>query len=425
MVRAGIVVTGTEVLTGRVADANGPWLAEELRGLGVDVGRIVVVGDRREDLAASLSWLAADHDLLVTTGGLGPTADDLTAEVVAQVQGRPMHRDADLAARIIAIIERLNARRGWSPSPETIAAGADKQALVPDEAVVLDPVGTAPGLVVTAAAGGPPVIVLPGPPGELRPMWDDALRAAPVRAVVEGAGVLRQRTVRIWGPPEAELAALLRDHEDAHGSLDDAGLEVTTCLREGELEVVTRHSPAADPAYDALRKALLERFGEQVYSDDAGPVDEVVARLLLDAEATIATAESCTAGMLASRLADRPGSSAYLLGGFVTYADAAKTAELGVSVDLLARVGAVSPEVAEAMATGARARLDSTYAVAVTGVAGPGGGSEEKPVGLVHVALAGPDGVRLRELRLGGSRTAIRQRTVVACLHLLREELGG
>lgn len=423
-VRAAVVVTGTEVLTGRVQDANGPWLAERLRELGVDVGRTVVVGDRRDDLAAALRFLLADHDLVLTTGGLGPTADDLTAEVVAEVQGRAVHLDEQLEARIHGIVAALNARRGWSPPTEVTAAAVRKQALVPEEAVVLAPVGTAPGLVVTDAAGGaPPVVVLPGPPSELRPMWSEAVTTAPVRAVLDRAEELRQAEIRAYGPPEAELAGHLARHEEVHGSLAEAGLEVTTCVRDGELEIVTRYRPEAQAAYDLLAASLRDGLGAAVFAEGGRRVDDVVAEALLARGETIATAESCTAGLLAGRIADRPGSSAYLIGGFVTYANEAKTAEVGVPTELLDAVGAVSPEVAEAMAEGARRRLGTTYGVGITGVAGPGGGTPEKPVGLVHVAVAHPDGVLHRRLDLGGDRAVIRRRTVVAALHLVREAL--
>ncbi len=424
VVRAGVVVTGTEVLTGRVPDANGPWLAERLRLLGVDVGRVVVVGDRRDDLAAALRFLLADHDLVITTGGLGPTADDLTAEVVAEVQGRDVHLDEALEQQVADIVAGLHAQRGWDAPGAASAAGVRKQALVPEDAHVLAPVGTAPGLVVTDGRGdGAPVLVLPGPPGELRPMWDDAVADSVVQAALAGRTELRQRTLRLWGPPEVDLAELLRRHEESPQGAGLGSLEVTTCLRDGELEVVTRFPPAAQPAYEALEEALGARFGAALYSVDGRSVDEVVAGLLLDQGATIATAESCTAGLLAGRLADRPGSSAYLLGGFVTYADAVKVAEVGVAQTLLDTVGAVSEEVAAAMADGARRRLGTTIGVGVTGVAGPGGGTVEKPVGLVHVCASTDDRSLSRVLRLGGSRANIRRRTVVACLHLVRELL--
>ncbi|MCH1866959.1 competence/damage-inducible protein A [Nocardioides sp. CFH 31398] len=420
--RAGIVVTGTEVLTGRVADANGPWLAEDLRSRGVDVGRIVVVGDRPDDLVAALRSLA-DHDLVLTSGGLGPTADDLTAQVVADLRGRPTRLDVDLEERVSAIATGIARQRGWDGDSDAFTAGIRKQAMVPEGAGVLEPVGTAPGLVVPANEDGPVVVVLPGPPRELQPMWTDAVDHPLVREALSGAEELRQSTVRLWGPPEAELAALLRDHEETHpGALDD--LEVTTCLRDGELEVVVRHSPAAQERTDALVAALTDRFGDAVFSPAGERVDDLVAEALIAAGATVATAESCTAGLVAGRLADRPGSSAYLRGGVVAYANDVKTDHVGVPAETIERVGAVSEEVAVALAEGVRERYDATYGIGVTGVAGPGGGTPEKPVGLVHVAVAGPDGVHPRRLQLGGDRDHVRRRTVVSVLHLLREVLA-
>jgi nicotinamide-nucleotide amidase len=215
-VRAGIVVTGTEVLTGRVADRNGPWLAEQLRGLGVDVGHVVVVGDRPDDLLEALGFLAGTGaPLLITTGGLGPTADDLTAEIVGRFQQRPSAVDADLEQRIAAVVARLTARRGWTADPAAMAAGVRKQALVPAGAVVLEPVGTAPGLVVPPPDGrdGPVVLVLPGPPPELRGMWAAALATEPVRRAIAGSSELRQETVRLWRTLEAQLAVTLREAE--------------------------------------------------------------------------------------------------------------------------------------------------------------------------------------------------------------------
>ncbi|TYL55985.1 competence/damage-inducible protein A [Nocardioides sp. BGMRC 2183] len=422
--RAGIVVTGTEVLTGRVTDANGPWLVEELRARGVEVGQVIVVGDRPADMASALRYLAPHHELLITTGGLGPTADDLTAAVVAEVQQRPMRVDAALESRIQAIVDRLYAVRGWDTHRDDVRAGVRKQALVPDGAHVLEPTGTAPGLVVPApdSTPGPPVLVLPGPPRELQAMWPAAVAAPLVEAALAGAVPLLQSTVRVWGPPEAELAAVLRTHDAEH---DVSGLEITTCLREGELEVVTRYSPAAQDAYTELEATLNSAFGDRVFSTDGRTVDRLVADLLVDAHATVATAESCTAGLVAARLADLPGSSRYLIGGYVTYANEAKSAAVGVPADLIAEVGAVSKEVAVAMAEGARHRAGTTYGLSVTGVAGPDGGSADKPVGLVHIAAAGPDRTRQRELRLGGGRDVIRARSVTCVLHLLREALTG
>jgi nicotinamide-nucleotide amidase len=420
--RAGIVVTGTEVLTGRVSDRNGPWLAEQLRRLGVDVGHVVVVGDRPDDLRAALAFLAdTGAALVITSGGLGPTADDLTAEVVGDVQGRPSSVDPALEQRITAVVERLSARRGWRTDPVAMADGVRKQARVPEGATVLEPVGTAPGLVVPPAEGrsGPTVLVLPGPPSELQGMWDAAVAAEATVRALTGRAELRQETVRLWGTLEAQLAATLREHED-----DLAALEITTCLREGELEIVTRFAPDAQPAYDRLGAVLAEEYADTLFS--TGPtLDDLVAGAFADRGLTVATAESCTGGLLAARLTERPGSSAWVLGGVTAYANSAKEQLLDVPASVLAEHGAVSPEVAVALSEGARARFGADIGVGITGIAGPDGGTADKPVGTVHLCVAGPDGRELRALRLPGSRSAVRERSVTRAMHLLRATLLG
>ncbi len=420
--RAGIVVTGTEVLTGRVPDRNGPWLAEQLRLLGVDVGHVVVVGDRPADLRAALAFLAGTGvSLVITSGGLGPTADDLTAEVVGDVQGRPSALDAELERRIAAVVERLTARRGWRSDPAAAAAGVRKQARVPAGATVLEPVGTAPGLVVPPREGqdGPTIVVLPGPPSELQGMWASAVAAAPTRAALSGATELRQETVRLWGTLESQLAATLRELE---GELSE--LEITTCMREGELEIVTRFAATAQPAYDRLAGALSAEYAGTIFS--TGPtLDELVAGAFADQGRTVATAESCTGGLLAARLTEQPGSSAWVRGGIVAYANEAKERLLDVPAALLAEHGAVSAEVAMALAENARARFGADVGVGITGIAGPGGGTPEKPVGTVHLCVATGAGPELRVLRLPGSRAAVRDRSVTTAMHLLRWSLLG
>ncbi|HEX4727352.1 MAG TPA: competence/damage-inducible protein A [Jatrophihabitans sp.] len=420
--RAGIVVTGTEVLTGRVADRNGRWLAEQLRQLGVDVGHLVVVGDRPDDLHQALDFLAGSGvSLIITTGGLGPTADDLTAEVVARFQGRPAELDEQLHARIGEIIARLTASRGWRLDPAATEASVRKQALVPVGAAVLAPVGTAPGLVVPVAEGrdGPPVVVLPGPPRELQPMWPVAAADPLVQAALAGRQELRQRTIRLWGTPESELAATLREHQDRL-----AGLEISTCLHGGELEIVTRYRPAGEPGYAELAALIAATYPSTLFSPDGATVDELVARALLASGRTVATAESCTAGMLAARLTDLAGSSAYVRGGLVVYSNEAKHELAGVPMSLIERVGAVSAEVAEALATGARDRLAADIGVGITGVAGPGGGTERKPVGLVHLCVADDRQAINRRVQLPGGRADIRDRATLIAMHLLRELLG-
>jgi nicotinamide-nucleotide amidase len=418
-VRAGIVVTGTEVLTGRVSDRNGPWLAEELRRLGVDVGTLLVVGDRPEDLRNALRFLA-DEDVVLTTGGLGPTADDLTAQVVGEVQGRPSSVDPGLERQIAGIVEGLMDGRGWRADPEATAAGVRKQALVPEGATVLPPVGTAPGLVVPPAEGrdGPVVVVLPGPPSELRGMWPAALAAEPVQRALTGRSELRQETLRLWGTLESQLAATLRQQEFP-------GLEVTTCLRDGELEIVTRYGPEAQPEYDRLVAAVREAHGPQLFS--TGPtVDDLVASAFADRGLTVATAESCTSGLLVARLTERAGSSAWVLGGVASYANSAKEALVGVPSEMLESYGAVSTQVAAALAEGARSRFGADVGVGITGIAGPGGGSPEKPVGTVHLCAVGPSSEGLsRSVVLPGSRSAVRHRSVALAMHMLRQLLLG
>jgi nicotinamide-nucleotide amidase len=417
---AGIVVTGTEVLTGRVTDRNGPWLSERLRDLGVDHAYTLVVGDRREDMEEALRFLAARGvDLIVTSGGLGPTADDLTAEVVGAFAGREMVLDEPLEERIAEILRPLLSR--WPDlDPDAIRASNRKQAVIPVGSTILEPVGTAPGLVVPID-GGPTVVVLPGPPRELHAMWPAALETPAFRAAIAGAVELRQEMLRLFGIPESEIAETLRLAEDAHGL---SGLEITTCLRRGEVEVVTRFSPTAASTYERFVSTVRERHADTLFSEDGRSVDQQVADALRAQGSTIATAESCTGGLLAGRLTELAGSSDYVLGGLVVYSNEAKTALAGVDPALIARVGAVSVEVAEALADGARAALGADYGVGITGVAGPGGGTPEKPVGLVCFSVAGPDGARLtRSANLPGDRADIRDRSTTVAMHLVRRLL--
>jgi nicotinamide-nucleotide amidase len=419
--RAGIVVTGTEVLSGIVTDRNGPWLSERLRERGVQVAHIDVVGDRPADLRAALEFLAGEGmDLVITSGGLGPTADDLTAEVVAEFSGRPLELDPALERRIGAILERL--RSNWRElDADALREANRKQALVPEGATVLEPVGTAPGLVVPAGDGRPAVLVLPGPPRELQPMWAVALETQAMRAALAGATQLEERILRIWGIPESELAGSLRAMERAGVPMD--ALEVTTCLRRGELEIATVFEPSAAADYAAFEAALIERHGDRVFSRDGSTIDEIVARLL--GGHTVAVAESCTGGLMTGRLTERAGSSAYVLGGVTVYSNEAKVALAGVPAELIERFGAVSAEVAVALADGARARFGAELGIGITGIAGPGGGTPEKPVGTVCVSVAGPVDRVDRRLLLPGDRAMIRERTTTVVMHLLRRMLGG
>jgi nicotinamide-nucleotide amidase len=416
--RAGIVVTGTEVLSGIISDRNGPWLSERLRERGVELAHIVVVGDRPADLRAALDFMSS-LDVIITSGGLGPTADDLTVEVVAEFTGRPMQLDAALEERIWAILTRL--RTAWRGlDVDALRAANRKQALVPEGATVLEPVGTAPGLVVPPSDGaGPVVVVLPGPPVELQPMWSAALETEVLRRALAGAGALEQRIVRIFGIPESEIARSLREMEADGVPLEQ--LEITTCLRRGEIEVATVFDPSAERDYEDFERALVEAQGERVFSRDGSTIDEIVASLLLGPPVvTVAVAESCTGGLMAARLTDRPGSSAYVLGGATVYSNQAKVDLAGVPPELIERVGAVSPEVAIALADGARERLHADVGIGITGIAGPEGGTPEKPVGTVCLSVAGPSSRIDRTIRLPGDRAAVRDRTTTVAMHMLR-----
>ncbi len=426
-IRAGIIVTGTEVLTGRVVDRNGPWCSERLRLLGVEHQSTVVVGDRPQDILAALRWLAAEGcSLIITSGGLGPTADDLTASVVADFQSRPMRLDEPLHERITAILARLTVR--WpTVDQEAIAEGNLKQATIPAGATVLEPVGTAPGLVVPPADGadGPTVVVLPGPPSELIPMWEVAAVTPPFLAAIVGHSPIEQRMLRLFGIPESEIAKTLRAAEKGGIAIDR--LEITTCLRRGEIEVVTRFPPAELESYEQFAQFVADTHGQTLFSTDDSSVDQQVADLLLASPGkTIATAESCTGGLLAARLTELPGASAYMRGGLIVYSNAAKVELAGVPIELIEDHGAVSEQVALALAVGAFERLGCDVGVGITGVAGPCGGTEQKPVGTVWcaVALAGGE-QRSRLLTLPGSRAVIRDRTTTVALHMLRRLLRG
>lgn len=423
--RAGIVVTGTEVLTGRIQDRNGPWIADRLLELGVELAHITICGDRPADIEAQLRFMATQGlDLIITSGGLGPTADDMTVEVVARFCERELVLDEVVEGKIADILKRLMERNtAFDPGTfESIRAANRKQAMVPAGSQVLDPVGTAPGVVVP---GRPAVIVLPGPPRELQPMWRRAIETPAAQQAIAGRTIYRQDTIRMFGLPESGLAETLRGAEESISGFD--ALEITTCLRRGEIEMVTRYEPDAADAYAQLTKLLRDRHGQQLFSEDGAQVDDLVARLLTGRR--IATAESCTAGMVAARLTDRAGSSDYVAGGVVAYSNEAKAELLGVDPALIREHGAVSGPVAEAMAAGALRRFGADTAVATTGIAGPGGGTPEKPVGTVcfTVMLGAPGAEKrtvTRTLRLPGNRSDIRERSTTVAMHLLRRLLS-
>jgi nicotinamide-nucleotide amidase len=425
--RAGVLVTGTEVLTGIISDRNGPWLSERLREIGVDAAMIQIVGDRPEDLLSALRFMAdAGMAVIITSGGLGPTADDMTAEVVGRFSGREMVLDAALEERIAEILRPMMSR--WpNLSQDAVRRGNRKQAVIPEGATVLEPEGTAPGLVVAPAQGTrPTVVVLPGPPRELQAMWGTAVKADAFQAAIAGATEYRREIVRLFGIPESEIANTLRAAEDDGLELEPR-LEITTCLRRGEIEIATRFEPDAQEAYDRLLAFIRRRHADTLFSLDGSTIDEQLAQLL-DGH-RLATAESCTGGLLAARLTDRAGASAYFLGAAVVYSNEAKIELAGVDPALIERFGAVSAEVAEALAEGVAARFRSDLGVGITGIAGPDGGTEDKPVGLVFISVwsdGDGGGHRLtRRMVLPGTRADIRDRSVTVSMHMLRRTLLG
>jgi nicotinamide-nucleotide amidase len=420
VIRAGIVVTGTEVITGRISDANGPWVSERLAELGVEVAHILIVADRPDDLEAALRFLEAEGmDLIVTSGGLGPTADDLTAEVVGRFAGREMVLDPEMETRVSEIIRSFARRRGWADEDALVAANR-KQAMIPKGATALDPIGTAPGLVVPA--GERVVVVLPGPPRELRPMWPAALATPEVSAVLERATALHGFTMRMFGVPESEVAKSLREIEADGVDLD--AVEITTCLRRGEIEIDVRYRDETEGVAEEVREGLLARHPKQTFSVDGETIDEQVAALLKGHR--VGLAESCSGGLLAARITDLPGASDYFMGSVVSYSNEAKADLLGVDPGLMEEKGAVSPEVAEAMAIGALERFGADVAVSITGIAGPGGGTEQKPVGYVCFNARLADGKAIaRDPVIPGDRSDIRERSALVAMHMLRVLLGG
>lgn len=416
-IRAGIVVTGTEVLTARIVDKNGPWLTERLRELGFDVVHITICRDRPEDIRAQLEFMSDQGlELICTTGGLGPTADDLTASIVGEFCGQEMYLDEPTLEKIREIIAQFTRRMNWDT--EALDAGSRKQAVVPRGSDILGPAGTAPGLVVKPAEGSgkPVVVVLPGPPGELQAIWKEAIETDAFKALVDRTFVFEEQMIRMIGVPESDIAKTLREFDEAQGLGD---MEITTCLRKGEMEILVSHRPEERAKREQLITAFNEQYSGAIFSQSSETVDEQIVRLLDGRR--IALAESCTGGLLAQRLTAPAGASGYFNGSAVTYSNEAKARVLSVPESELEEFGAVSSEVAKSMAEGALKVFEADFAVAITGIAGPDGGTEEKPVGTVEFHAVSSDG-RRRELTfvLPGRRSDIQERSATVALHLLR-----
>ena len=416
---AEILCIGTELLLGNITNGNARWIAEQLAALGIPHHRQTVVGDNRERLIAAVREAAGRCRLLITTGGLGPTPDDLTTEAIAAAFGAPLveHPEvwADIQAKITA--------RGRAVAPSN-----RRQAQLPLGAAVLpNPAGTAPGMVWTPPAGagiqpGFTVLTFPGVPSEMRAMWQ-ATADPWLRQNGLAEGLFASRMLRFWGVGESALAEQVAD------LLASENPTVAPYAGAGEvkLRITARATnlPAAEALLQPVEQELRQRTRDACFGSDADSLASVVLALLRQRGQTLAVAESCTGGGIGAALAAVPGASDGFLGGVIAYANAVKQTVLGVPAELLERHGAVSDVVALAMAQGARQLTGATWAIAVTGIAGPGGGTAEKPVGLVHIAIAGPDGTCSEGVRFGAlrGRDWIQTLTAGEALNRLRLQL--
>ena len=405
--RAQVLVTGSELIRGSRRDSNGPFLAEELTRLGLEPSSIRIVGDDPGELEPAIQE-GLGADLLVLSGGLGPTHDDRTVELLARAAGLEAVVVPELEQEIEGISRRVAERLG-RPYAE-FEEGVRKQATVPAGGRVIGIAGTAPGLVVET--GRAVAVILPGPPPELRRLWRSALADEAVRGVVARAHPPERRVLRVYGVSESAVARAL---VEAGG--EPEGVQATICAHAGEIWIEVFGD--GEELAESFRSAL----GPSIFVEDDRPVEELVLDLARERGVSLAAAESCTGGLVAAQLTSVPGSSDVFRGGIVSYDNAVKHDQLGVSEATLAAHGAVSAETAAEMAAGVCTALGADAAVSVTGIAGPGGGTPAKPVGLVYLHASGPGAALARELNLSGDREAVRRRATTAALHLLRELL--
>ncbi len=400
-------------MRGERTDLNGPFYAQEALRLGIQPSRITIVGDDAEDLEAALRE-GIQADVCLVSGGLGPTHDDRTVELVARAAGRALEIDSALELEIEQISRRFAER--MKRDYADFASGVRKQATLPAGALSLGVAGTAPGIVLDT--GSCVVVVLPGPPAELKHLWPRAVESAPFVELLARTTRPSRRTLRFYGVSESLVARAL-----AEAGGDGDGVEVTICARDFEIHVDVIIEPGAEDRADAIEGAFLRPLEGFLFGRDERPVQELVLEACRARGWTLGTAESCTGGLVAARLTSVPGASDCFRGGIVAYENEVKGQALGVPAALIEQHGAVSPEVAAAMARGARERLALDVAVAVTGIAGPEGGTPEKPVGLVYLHLSSPLGEVPLRMELPGGRDLIRSRSAVAALHLLRRTL--
>ncbi len=413
--RAAIVVTGDEVLRGRVADRNGAYLASWCDANGIEVSRLTVVGDQASAIADAVrDQLGAGTDLVITTGGLGVTHDDLTMAAVADATGLPLALDP----AALQLVRLATASATYLATvPDRIRDATErKQATLPRGAEMLAPIGTAPGCILRVRDQR--IVVLPGPPFETARMWSDAVRHPALAEIVAHAGGPPRLVLRLHGVVESQLVAAL----DGVPTAVREGARLGICAKAGEVELTM--ADITDGGAEALASAVDAAFPDATFTRTGELIEAVVADLLRRRGERLAVAESCTGGLLGGRLTALVGASHWFLGGVICYDDTIKRTLLDVPAAVLASDGAVSDPSARAMAQGARTRLGADWGLSVTGIAGPDGGTPDKPVGTVFLGCAGPDLVSVEEHRFRGDRGLIRERSCVYALHLLRRSLA-
>lgn len=404
--RAEILSVGTELLLGQIVDTNVAHLSQVLSELGIVIYRRTTIGDNHDRLLAALRQALDESDVVLTIGGLGPTMDDITRETLAEALGDTLRHDEQIAHRLTAFF-----RSRHIPMPDSIL----KQAQVPTHGRIFEnPNGTAPGLLFEK--DGKIGIALPGPPSEFLPMVEN--HVVPYLRAKMGGRTIRSRVLRICGMGESLVEERVKD------LMTGSNPTVAPYAKTGEVHLrVSALAESADAAEAMIAPVVAEihaRLGDHIYAFNDEPLETAVIRLLTERRRTVAVAESCTGGLLAARLTDVPGSSRVFLGGVVTYSNAAKTDLVAVPAALIEQHGAVSPEVAEAMARGVRARFGADFGIGITGIAGPDGGTPEKPVGLVYIAVADAQSVEVEENRFLGNRKDIRYRSAQFALVMLR-----
>jgi len=407
-----IVNTGSELMLGRVLNTHQQWLCRRLADLGHVVTRQVAIADTGSEIQQAVREALGRADLIITTGGLGPTSDDLTRELIAELLGKKLIANKE----VLAHIENFFAKRG-RPRPQK----TDVETLVPEGAeVFLNQTGTAPGLAMEIG-NSQWLVMLPGPPRELRPMFDTFVVPLLKREFADEIFVCR--TLLTTGIGESRVQEFV---EADLQPLVARGLEVGYCARPGAVDVRLVASGAAAAKLAAEAEAVVQRIlGENIFGRDDEEIEQVVVKLLRQKQKTLAVAESCTGGLLANRITDVPGASEIFLGGVVSYANVAKEKFLGVRAETLAAHGAVSEAVAREMAVGARGKFGSDLAIAMTGIAGPAGGTPEKPVGTVFIALASAAGVEVKKFLNVWDRATFKQVTATQALEWLRRTLSA